>query len=79
MRIEATGIGIRAEDLPRLSRELERREAPGRTRAEGTGLGLALTKRLVELHGGSIAVESEFGEGSASTVSLPREPPAAPA
>jgi PAS domain S-box-containing protein len=66
-----TGIGIRAEDMPRLFREFEQLEHPGGDKPEGTGLGLALTKRLVELHGGGIAVASEIGKGSTFTFTLP--------
>jgi signal transduction histidine kinase len=67
--VNDTGIGIRAEDLSRLFREFEQLEPD--TRAEGTGLGLVLTRRLVELHGGTIQVESEYGHGSTFTVWLP--------
>jgi signal transduction histidine kinase len=67
--VRDTGTGIRSEDLPRLFREFEQLEA-GDTDA-GTGLGLALSKRLVELHGGSIEVQSEWGRGSTFTVHLP--------
>ncbi|HEX5658703.1 MAG TPA: response regulator [Polyangiales bacterium] len=66
-----TGVGIRAEDLVRLFREFERVEDSSRPKVEGTGLGLALTKRLVELHGGSIHVESKPDVGSKFTVKLP--------
>ena len=69
--VEDTGIGIRAADMPRIFAEFERIEAPAQGNVEGTGLGLPLTKRLVELHGGSISVESVFGEGSRFTVVLP--------
>ena len=44
----------------------------GGERPEGTGLGLALTRRLVELHGGQVSVESEFGKGSRFAFTLPR-------
>ncbi len=67
-----TGIGIRAEDLPRLFTEFSQL---GPNRHEGTGLGLALTKRLVELHGGTIRVESASGRGSTFTLTLPVRPP----
>jgi signal transduction histidine kinase len=69
--VSDTGVGIRKEDLARLFREFERFEQRG-PKQEGTGLGLALTKRLVELHGGTIQVESLPGQGSTFTVRLPR-------
>ena len=68
-----TGIGIRAEDMPKLFKEFARLD-PGpavELRAEGTGLGLALTKRLIELHGGDVSMQSEPGKGTTVTVSLP--------
>ena len=66
-----TGVGIRSEDLPRLFREFEQIAPVSGDRPEGTGLGLALTKRLVELHGGTISVVSEPGKGSTFTFTLP--------
>ncbi|HEY6878994.1 MAG TPA: response regulator [Polyangiales bacterium] len=71
VEVTDTGVGIRAEDLARLFREFERVEDSSRPKVEGTGLGLALTKRLVELHGGSIHVESKPELGSKFTVRLP--------
>jgi len=71
LAVQDTGVGIAEEDLPRLFREFERIEPKAGTRPEGTGLGLALTKRLVELQGGSIAVTSTPGRGSTFTVTLP--------
>src|SRR5262249_51811601 len=68
--VEDTGIGIRAEDVTRIFAEFERIEPPSGRWIEGTGLGLPLTKRLVELHGGSIHVESTFGKGSRFIVVL---------
>ncbi len=59
-----TGIGIAPQDMDRLFKEFQQLESPYGKKHEGTGLGLALTKRLVELHGGSIRVESEPGKGS---------------
>ncbi|MGE0449553.1 MAG: response regulator [Vicinamibacterales bacterium] len=73
LSVQDTGIGIRAEDLPRLFREFERLESGRVQRAEGTGLGLALTRHLVDLHGGRIDVESEPGVGSTFSVRLPAE------
>jgi PAS domain S-box-containing protein len=71
LRVTDTGIGIAPEDLPRLFREFEQLEAgPGR-RFQGSGLGLSLTKKLVELHGGTIDVASQPGTGTTFTVLLP--------
>ena len=66
-----TGIGIKAEEIPKLFKEFTQLESAYTTTVEGTGLGLALTKRLVELHGGKIWVESEFGKGSKFTFVIP--------
>jgi two-component system sensor histidine kinase/response regulator len=66
-----TGIGIDREDLARLYRSFEQLTLPSGDRPEGTGLGLALTKRLVEMHGGTIDVESELGVGTTFTVRIP--------
>jgi signal transduction histidine kinase len=71
VKVEDTGIGIAPEDLPRLFREFEQLEAgPGRT-YQGSGLGLSLTKKLVEMQQGSIRVRSVVGRGSTFTVVLP--------
>jgi signal transduction histidine kinase len=67
-----TGPGIAREDLDRIFEEFQQTEA-GLEQREGTGLGLALSKRLVELHGGRIWVESEIGEGSTFVFTLPSE------
>jgi len=74
-----TGIGIRKEDQGRLFGEFERIAPVDGTKRPGTGLGLALAKRLVELHGGRIAVASEPGRGSSFTVTLPLHPSGAAA
>ncbi len=66
-----TGIGIKAEDLPRLFQAFGTLESPYTRSGEGIGMGLALTKKLVELHDGTIHVESEYGRGSCFTVFLP--------
>jgi signal transduction histidine kinase len=65
-----TGPGIAPEDRERIFEEFQQTEA-GVEQREGTGLGLALSKRLVELHGGRIWVESELGKGSKFTFALP--------
>jgi PAS domain S-box-containing protein len=79
IEVKDTGVGIKAEDLPRLFQEFVQLEATQDKRQEGTGLGLALTKQLVEMHGGRIWAESE-GEGKGSTfgVRLPFAVPAKP-
>jgi two-component system sensor histidine kinase/response regulator len=62
--VQDTGIGIRSDDFPKLFQEFSQLSSPYTKEHEGTGLGLALTKRLVELHKGHIWVESELGRGS---------------
>ena len=69
-----TGIGIRADDQKRIFREFEQVDGTHSRKYEGTGLGLSLTRRLVELQGGSIRLESEFGRGSRFIVRLPANP-----
>jgi signal transduction histidine kinase/integral membrane sensor domain MASE1 len=72
VRVTDMGIGIKPEDLPRLFQEFVQLEAQPTRGRGGTGLGLVLTRRLVELHGGRIWVESEGEEkGSTFTVALP--------
>ncbi len=71
--VEDTGIGIKAEDIPKLFQEFCQLSSPYAKKHEGTGLGLALAKRLVELHGGRIRVESEPGKGSRFAFVIPRQ------
>ena len=67
-----TGIGITPEDLPRLFTEFTQLEAAATKHHAGTGIGLALSKRLVELHGGTITAASDGeGKGSTFTIRLP--------
>lgn len=70
-QVEDTGIGIPKEQLPLLFEKFQQLDTPYSRQHEGTGLGLALTKHLVELHQGHIAVESVVGSGSIFTVWLP--------
>jgi len=65
-----TGAGIASADLPRIFDEFRQFGADTARKAEGTGLGLTLTKRFVELHGGSIRVESALGKGSTFSFTL---------
>jgi len=74
--VRDTGVGINAEDQARIFEEFYQ-VGPAKTQ-EGTGLGLALTRRLVELHHGRLSVESAPGIGSTFTVTLPLRQPDAP-
>jgi signal transduction histidine kinase len=65
-----SGPGIAAEDLDRIFEEFQQTEA-GSNQREGTGLGLALSRRFVEMHGGRIWCESKVGEGSRFEFTLP--------
>ena len=65
--VSDTGIGIKANDQERIFKEFEQVDSSYGRQQQGTGLGLALTKRLVELHGGRIWLESEGVEGKGST------------
>jgi signal transduction histidine kinase len=69
--VRDTGIGIAAENLARIFRPFEQIQDRYTRQFEGTGLGLALTRQLVELHGGRIWAESEVGVGSRFTFTLP--------
>jgi signal transduction histidine kinase len=66
-----TGIGIKEEDIGRLFKEFEQLESGPSRPYEGTGLGLALARKIVELQGGTIGVQSKVGKGSSFTVVLP--------
>ena len=63
-----TGTGISAEDLPHIFDRFSRIENARRRSHEGSGIGLALVRELVEMHGGSIGVESALGKGTTFTV-----------
>ena len=69
--IRDTGIGIAPEDQGRIFEEFQQARRQTSQSREGTGLGLTLSKRFVELHGGTLTLESEPGKGSTFTVTLP--------
>jgi signal transduction histidine kinase len=71
--VKDTGIGIAAEDHSKVFEEFKQVGTDYARKAEGTGLGLTLTRKLVQLHGGEISLESELGKGSTFTFNLPIE------
>jgi len=73
LSVADTGIGIDASDQGVIFEEFRQVRAEGEAKQEGTGLGLALSRRLVELHGGTLTVESEPGRGSTFTARFPRQ------
>jgi PAS domain S-box-containing protein len=70
--VEDTGVGIAADDLGKLFVEFQQLDASAAKKYQGTGLGLALTKKLAEAHGGRVTVRSTPGTGSTFSVILPR-------
>jgi PAS domain S-box-containing protein len=72
VEVTDTGVGIRPEDIPRLFVEFQQLDATVAKKHQGTGLGLALTRRLVEAQGGRVGVESVPGRGSTFFAVLPR-------
>ena len=72
LEVEDNGIGIAADDMPRLFVEFQQLDSSRSKRHQGTGLGLALTRRIVEAQGGRVGVTSEPGVGSTFYAVLPR-------
>jgi len=70
-RVIDTGIGIAKDDQPRMLEPFTQVESGLSRKHEGTGLGLPLCRALIELHGGSLSLESDLGAGTAITVTLP--------
>ncbi|MDQ5810495.1 MAG: cell wall metabolism sensor histidine kinase WalK [Actinomycetota bacterium] len=75
VRVRDTGAGIPEEELGQLFERFYRVNKDRSRATGGSGLGLAISKQIVEMHGGSISVESEIGTGSTFEVRLPRTPP----
>jgi len=73
--VRDTGIGIAKEDLERLARPFEQVESQHAKTQQGTGLGLALSKSLVEMHGGTLELESQPGQGTTASFVLPIRQP----
>jgi two-component system cell cycle sensor histidine kinase PleC len=71
LRVVDTGCGIPQEHLPRLAQPFQQVEAELTRNNHGTGLGLALTKSLAEMHGGKLTIQSEVGRGTIVTITLP--------
>jgi len=69
--VQDTGIGISPQDLERLARPFEQVESQHSKTTQGSGLGLALTKSLVEMHGGLLDLKSAPGQGTTASFSLP--------
>ena len=72
--VSDTGIGIAPKDQPKIFEEFRQVGTDHAHKSEGTGLGLTLAKKFIELHDGKIWVESEVGKGSKFTFTLPTNP-----
>ena len=70
-----TGVGIAPEDIPKIFQEFQQLDGSTRRRHGGAGLGLAISRNFVQLHGGRIWVESEVGKGSTFSFALPVQQP----
>jgi signal transduction histidine kinase len=73
IKVIDTGIGMAREDIPKALEPFGQVDSKLSRKYEGTGLGLPLSKALVELHGGKLEIESEPGVGTTVTVVLPTQ------
>ena len=73
-RIRDTGVGIPEEDLPQLFERFYRVDKARSRATGGSGLGLSITKEIIDLHGGEVSVSSEVGVGSTFEVRIPKAP-----
>ena len=78
LTVRDTGVGIPPEDMDRVTQPFERGAQDYSRKQEGSGLGLALTKSLVEMHGGTVEISSRVGEGTAVQLTLPVNQPGTP-
>jgi signal transduction histidine kinase len=74
IEVRDTGVGIEPDELPRIFERFYRGARVNEARGSGSGLGLAIVRSIVDMHGGTVTVESRPGMGSRFTVFLPREP-----
>jgi signal transduction histidine kinase len=71
VKVEDSGIGIREEDKEKVFEEFRQIESIVSKKYKGTGLGMTITKKYVEMHGGRIWFESQFGNGTTFAFTLP--------
>jgi two-component system phosphate regulon sensor histidine kinase PhoR len=72
IEVSDTGLGIAADELPRIFERFYRGTNTGDARASGSGLGLAIVRSIVDMHGGEIDLVSRIGEGTEFRITLPR-------
>ena len=70
LKVQDSGIGIRPDQIPHLFNRFQQADGSANRKYEGSGLGLALVKKLVELHGGTVSVDSDYGHGTTFTIWL---------
>ncbi len=73
LEVKDSGIGMNPRDIPKAMRKFGQIETGLNRRFEGTGLGLPLTKQLIELHGGTLTIDSHPGEGTTVSVRFPKD------
>ena len=73
IEIKDNGAGIAEEDLPHVFSHFYRADKSRNRRSGGSGIGLAIVKQLIEIHGGRVIVKSKLGEGSRFAIYLPTE------
>src|SRR5262249_30723788 len=74
MQVADTGIGIPPDELAHVFEPFHQVDSTYSRKHEGTGLGLSITRRLVEMHGGKIAISSVVGQGTVVNIELPNQP-----